>query len=57
MTDAAGDEKYPDHANARRVYCFLISDSCTPRMPLHGPYWSQDQLDLYQRWMNDGFSA
>ncbi len=27
------------------------------RMPLGGPYWSQDNLDLFQAWINAGRPA
>jgi hypothetical protein len=59
MSAAAGGsigscDEFPDHANARSVYAFLTGD-CTPRMPLGGPYWHDDMLDLYQRWMDGGF--
>ena len=47
-------DEFPDHANARSVFAFVNGD-CTPRMPLGGPFWHQDILDLYQRWMDDGF--
>ena len=55
MADPAGDENYPDHAHARKVFCFLSAGACAPRMPLGGPYWSDAQLTLYQQWMDDGF--
>jgi hypothetical protein len=61
MSDSAGGtvgscNEYPDHANARTVPAFLNGD-CTPRMPLGGPFWHPDMLDLYQRWIDDGFQA
>jgi hypothetical protein len=54
MSDATGNDTYPDHANARAVYCYLTGD-CQPQMPEGGPFWSQAQLDLYNQWMTDGF--
>lgn len=42
-----------DAANAQRVYDFLTGDE-QPQMPIGGPYWSADQLDLYSRWMAGG---
>jgi hypothetical protein len=59
MSDAAGGSisdcnEFPDHCNGRSVFAYLNGD-CTPRMPLGGPFWHADMLDLYQRWMNDGF--
>jgi len=55
MSDPAGDGIYPDHAHARKVLCYLSPDACEPRMPFGGPYWSDAQLALFQRWMDDGF--
>jgi hypothetical protein len=55
MSDAAGDDTYADHAHARAVFCHLQIDGCTPRMPLGGPYWSDEQLALFEQWMADGF--
>ncbi|HEY5711125.1 MAG TPA: hypothetical protein VIT38_04445 [Allosphingosinicella sp.] len=55
MSDPAGSADYPDHANARRVLCYLSPGGCEPRMPMHGPYWSDAQLALYRQWMDDGY--
>jgi hypothetical protein len=41
------------HANAQAVYDALTGTT-KPRMPLHGPYWPQTQLDLFAKWMSDG---
>ncbi len=54
MSDAVGDANFPDHANSRTVYAHLVG-TIAPRMPLHGPFWPQAQLDLFQTWMTDGF--
>ena len=43
-----------NHRNARTVGAFL-SGAKQPRMPVDGPYWTEDQLKLYERWMADGF--
>jgi hypothetical protein len=43
-----------DHKSARDVQSFLTGDR-KPRMPLTGPFWSAEQLDLYARWMSDGY--
>ena len=40
--------------NAQSVYDSLTGDT-QPRMPIGGPYWPQDKLDLFQQWMNDGY--
>lgn len=59
ISDAAGGNigfcnNFDDHANARNVFAFLTGD-CLPQMPLGGPFWGQDKLDINQRWMDDGF--
>jgi hypothetical protein len=51
MSDPAANATFADHANARKVYSAL-ADS---RMPPGGPYWSPDQLKIFQQWMDDGF--
>jgi hypothetical protein len=43
-----------DHRHARDVGDFL-SGARQPRMPLDGPFWTDEQLLLYARWMSDGF--
>ena len=43
-----------DHCrNAQRVYDSLTGKT-QPQMPPDGPYWSQDKLDLFKRWMDGG---
>jgi hypothetical protein len=42
-----------DAANAKSVYEYLTGDQ-EPRMPIDGPYWTQEQLDLYSRWVEGG---
>jgi hypothetical protein len=56
MSDATGSDQFPDHANARNVHARLTG-AATPRMPMGGPYWSDDQLQLFNQWMTDGFQA
>lgn len=46
MSDAAND-----HQNAQAVLRTLIEKT----MPPGGPFWSQEQLDLFQQWMADGY--
>jgi hypothetical protein len=55
MSDAASDDVYPDHAAARHVYARLAGTTEGPRMPLGGPFWGQDKLDLFQSWIEKGF--
>jgi hypothetical protein len=56
MSNAAGDNTFPDHANARNVYDYLSpQQSNPPRMPPGGPYWSTQQLQLFNQWVTDGF--
>ena len=42
-----------DPSNAQSVYEYLTGDQ-EPRMPIGGPYWSQEQLELYSRWLEAG---
>lgn len=46
MSDSAGN-----HANAQAVFDSLSEQ----QMPPGGPYWSKEQLDLFQKWMSDGY--
>lgn len=49
------DFKYMSNTdNAQSVYDSLTSEA-EPRMPMNGPYWSQDKLDLFQKWMKGGY--
>jgi hypothetical protein len=54
MSDPSGDKNFADHSNARTVQAYLLG-TMTPRMPLGGPYWPQEHLDLYQSWITNGF--
>jgi hypothetical protein len=56
MQDAAGNDQFPDHGNARDVYARLTG-AATPRMPMGGPYWDDARLQLFNQWMTDGFQA
>jgi hypothetical protein len=40
--------------NARNVLNHLKGTS-QPRMPLGGPYWIQEQLNIFQQWMGAGY--
>jgi hypothetical protein len=40
-------------ANAQNVYDF-VAGTKQPKMPIGGPFWSQEQLDLFARWMKNG---
>lgn len=55
MSDPAAGDGYPDHANGRKVFDFVRPDGNEPRMPMGGPYWDDDQVGLYQQWMDGGF--
>jgi hypothetical protein len=33
----------------------VLKTLTTKRMPPGGPFWTQDQLDLFGRWMTDGY--
>jgi hypothetical protein len=54
MSEPAGDDTYPDHANARWVYAFLTGEQ-TPRMPPGGPFWDDPKLQKFKDWMDGGF--
>jgi hypothetical protein len=54
MSDSSGDAEFADHANARHVLARLVGDE-KPKMPKGGPFWSDDQIGVYQKWINDGF--
>jgi len=56
MSAPAGNDQFPDHANARDVLAHLTGES-PPQMPMGGPFWTQAQLDLYRQWIADGFEA
>lgn len=56
MRDAAGNDRFPDHGNARDVYARLTGNA-TPRMPMGGPFWDDAQLQLFNQWVIDGFMA
>lgn len=42
------------YRNARDVGAYLTGDR-QPRMPVGGPFWTEEQLRLFARWMDDGF--
>jgi hypothetical protein len=56
MCDAAGNDAFADHGNARQIFARLTGTS-TPRMPMGGPYWDDAQLQLFDQWMTGGFQA
>ena len=46
MSDAGGN-----HQNAQAVLNTLVDQT----MPPGGPFWSQEQIDLFKQWMSDGY--
>src|SRR5690349_6705859 len=40
--------------NARNVFLYLAGVH-KPQMPLGGPYWAQEQLALFRKWMEEGY--
>jgi hypothetical protein len=56
MSDPGGDDTFADHSNARDVFSRLTG-ATTPRMPMGGPFWTDEQLQLFDQWMTDGFLA
>lgn len=51
MCDPAAANGFADHGNARRVYSALSRGVMPPNRP-----WPQESLDIFQRWMTDGFN-
>lgn len=49
MSDATNN-----HENAATVQDYLTGKR-TPRMPKGGPYWTRQQVDLYAKWIADGY--
>jgi hypothetical protein len=43
-----------NHRHGRDVGDFL-SGTQQPRMPIGGPFWTPEQLGLYEQWMTGGF--
>jgi hypothetical protein len=43
-----------DPTNAQRVYDYLVGDQ-QPQMPIGGPYWNEEQLELFSKWMSGGY--
>jgi hypothetical protein len=43
-----------NYRNATAVRDFL-SGARQPRMPIGGPFWTEEQLALFERWMTGGF--
>ncbi|MGZ3499004.1 MAG: hypothetical protein ACXWNK_12540 [Vulcanimicrobiaceae bacterium] len=39
--------------NARAVYDY-VSGAKQPQMPPGGPYWNEQQLNLFSQWISDG---
>ena len=56
LADPTGDARFPNHANANHVLARLKGDEL-PRMPMGGPYWADDVLNIFQNWIDGGFAA
>ncbi|HEX8086925.1 MAG TPA: hypothetical protein VF529_21755 [Solirubrobacteraceae bacterium] len=55
MSDSAGDDTYPDHANANNVY-YQLSNGLMPLDDNDNPVpWPSDQVALFKSWMDDGY--
>jgi hypothetical protein len=40
------------------AHALAVQDTLTgnpPSMPPDGPYWTQEQLDIYAKWIADGY--
>jgi|ERR1041384_2273415 hypothetical protein len=43
--------KDPDNAN---MVLSMLQPDADPRMPFGGPYWTDENIALFQKWINDG---
>jgi hypothetical protein len=43
-----------EHANAQSVHDRLTGEE-KPRMPPGGPFWTAEQIALFEKWMSDGY--
>ena len=43
-----------DFANAKNVLAYLKGEGAGPRMPYGGPYWSDDNIQLFADWIGAG---
>lgn len=55
MCDPTGGHGFADHYHARKTYDRLSTDNPLKKMPKGGPFWREDQLALFQSWMEEGF--
>jgi hypothetical protein len=53
MSNAAGSSEYNDFAHARQVLDHISGDKA-PRMPMGGPYWSDDNVKKLNVWIDAG---
>jgi hypothetical protein len=53
MSDPARNALHADYGNARDVLD-RVSGRVLPRMPLGAPPWTKEQIDLLERWVNEG---
>ena len=44
-----------EHAHARSVHDRLTGEK-KPRMPPGGPFWTAEQIALFEKWMSDGYA-
>lgn len=54
MADPAGDQSFPDHANANHVYARVTGEE-QPQMPLGGDPWTSEMCKTFKQWMESGF--
>jgi hypothetical protein len=55
MSDGYGDPAYADHANARHILARLQGTDEGRQMPPGGPFWTPEQLAIFQAWIDGGF--
>ena len=54
MSDEQGDAVFADHANANHVLA-RIEGRELPQMPLGGPFWSVENINMLRAWISGGF--
>ena len=49
------DYDYMKDPDIAKFVLSMLQPDANPRMPYGGPYWSQAALDLFKKWMDDGY--
>ena len=53
MSNPDGNSVHANYGNAREVLDRL-DGTVIPRMPMSGPFWNDDQVALFRRWIDEG---